>query len=651
MADPGPLPHPRQDTKQRSGSPVDPEDVRAHLERLLASGSFRHAGRLSRFLRFVAERTLDGRGGDLKEYLIGVEVFDRPASFDPRTDSVVRVEARRLRAKLRDYYDAEGRDDPVGIELPKGTYAPSFSHRLTAAPSSGEFREAEKAAPGERAARGTPRSRRALLAAALVLCAVAAIAVTAIWGLPWASAPPFSTIAVLPFDSLSSDQNDAFFSDGLLDEVTTALAKVDGLRVVARNSASQFRRGQDVSAMGRRLKATAVLEGSVRRDGARLRVTAQLINTSNGYHLWSETFERDVGDVFAVQDDISDAITTAVSAKLSSRPSRPRSRPAPVSAEAQGLVARGRYFRRERNLQGIDRAIEAFQRATSSDPAYARAYAALAEALMTKAFHEIAPQPDLIGKARAAASEALRLDATMAEAHGTLGAIGFFHDWDWPAAERAFRRALEINPSYAEAHQWYALGLVAHRRLDEGVAQSQLALELDPLSYAVSNDLAVRLYCARRFGESIAQARAALEADPKFFPAHAIIGSALAAQGRYREAVVELETALAVSDEPYSYLRGRLAHAYALAGRREDAVNVVAQMEALGQAGSVSPVHLAYAYTALGDHPHALELLEQAARLRDGDVVFIGVDPIFDPLAPDPRFRAILDRLRLPAAP
>ena len=278
---------------------------------MLASGTFRHADRLSRFLRFVVEHTVGGHGGELKEYLIGVEVFDRPASFDPRIDSVVRVEARRLRTKLRDYYDSEGHDDAVVIELPKGSYVPAFSH--CRGPPHLAAPVASKSVGGR-----TPRSR-GNSSRPPCCSARGRHRRGGSVGLSRALRSALSTIAVLPFDSLSPAQDDAFFCDGLLDEVTTALAKVEGLRVVARNSASQFRRGQDVSAMGRQLKARAVLEGSVRREGTRLRVTAQLIDTSNGYHLWSETFERDVGDVFAVQDDISHAIATAVSAKPGGR--------------------------------------------------------------------------------------------------------------------------------------------------------------------------------------------------------------------------------------------------------------------------------------------------------------------------------------------
>ena len=214
------------------------------------------------------------------------------------------------------------------------------------------------------------------------------------------------------------------------------------------------------------------------------------------------------------------------------------------------------------------------------DPAYARAHAALAEAWMTKAFHATAPPPDLIEKARAAAAEALRLDDTLAEAHGTLGAISFFTTGTGrrPSGRSGARsRSTPATPRPISGTRWVWSRTGVPMK---AIAQSRLALELDPLSYAVSNDLAVMLYCARRFDESIAQARRTLEADPKFFPAHAIIGGSLAAQGRYGEAVVELETAMAVSKEPYSYLRGRLAHAYALAGRREDALKLVEQMEA-----------------------------------------------------------------------
>ena len=600
------------------------------MERVLASEAFKNAERLKRFLRFVVEEAVREPDGLLKEHRVAMQVFDRPESFDPRVDSVVRIAARQLRFKLRDYYETEGREDTLRIELPKGSYMPVFT-----------VREPAPAAPPPP---GRHLRRWALAAAGTLL--VAGSVYLLIRPRP-AGPPPVTAVAVLPFKTLGSDPELQHLSEGVVDELAGALSKTPSLRVLARTSASRFEGAQDVTAIGRQAHVGAVVEGSVRRDGGGVRISAQLIGTADGYHLWSQTQTVPAERIPEAVQSLAEAMSGALLGPRASTATAPPARP--IEPEALRLYWKGRYLRRQRSVEAMRESAQCFQSAVGRDPKFAAAWAALAEVHSTMSFHQVAGESpkDSIAKARAALEMAMQADGTVAEAYGIRGFIRFFHDWDWNGAEQDFRRALALNASYAKAHLWYSLLLQARNRPAEALKESRAARELDPLSYVVSVDLGVALYTARKYDESIRFARQTLLTDPTYTPAHALLGLCYAAKGAYAESIAELETA-ARGSERYSYLVGRMGYAHARLGRRREAQKLIEELTRSSDPGGVSLVHVAYIYTGLDQKSRALDLLEQACPRRDADACFLGVEPLFDPLRSEPRFAALLTRYGLP---
>jgi len=593
-----------------------PAAVREQLGRITASATFRNADRASRLLSFLVEENLKDPSVSLKEYRVAVDLFARPESFDPKSDSIVRTAARELRFKLRDFYESEGAGDPILIDLPKGSYVPSYALRQRQAGASGK------------------RLRRLFFAAAVVATAALAGAVLHMLSLAQRETPV--TVAVLPFDTLSDAQEDNYMCQGLVDEVTTALANVEGLRVIARTSAAKLKDAPDPVAAARQLKISAVLEGSLRRSGDTYRVSAQLIRTSDGYHQWSRTFVEPGASLPAISTAAAVEIAGALLPRAPARKANPATT---VPAKAREQYWRGRYLRRQRPVAAVRQAADAFQSAVESDPKFAAGWAALAEAWSTIAFHQMeAPgSQQAIAKSREAAARAIDLDPSNEEGHRVRAAIHFFHDWDWPAAERDFRRALRLNPSNHRTHYWYALGLLSQERIDEAVAQARMARDLDPLSFTVSNDLGVVYYCARRYDEAVQLARNALATDPNYLAAHALLGCCYSAKRDYAAAIREFETALA-GEERFSYLLGRLGHALAASGRRREARAILSKLLERQDSPTLSWVHVAYVYAGLNDTSEALDALEKAIQRRDGDVSFLPVEPLFDPLRSNGNF-------------
>lgn len=391
-----------------------PESVRAQLEKILRSSGFAGSERPTRFLRFVVEQAL--AGNHVKETLAGVEVFGRKADYDPRLDGVVRVEAVKLRARLKDYYESDGADDAVRIDLPKGGYLPSFE-LLDREPT-------EMPAPASRLAwrRDWWRDWRWVAPLALVLLAGGYLAARR----PHTPSPipNASSIAVLPFVNLSSNKENEYFSDGLTDDLINALTKVQGLRVVARGSAFQFKgKNPDIRAVGRQLNVAAVLEGSVQRSGDRLRITAQLSSVADGYHVWSETYDRRAADIFAVQDEISRAIVQALEVRVAGNPGR-RLAPSPTAdVDAYNLYLQGRFHLNKWRPESVRKGIEYFSQAISKDRSYAPAYAGMADCYTWLGVFGFAPAREAMPQAREAALDALRLDDSLAAAHVSLGYV------------------------------------------------------------------------------------------------------------------------------------------------------------------------------------------------------------------------------------
>ena len=596
--------------------------VQAQLARVLASPIFASAERSRKFLEFVVRETLAGRAEDIKESLVAVVVFRKEASFDPRADSIVRVEARNLRSRLREYYATEGREDPVLIEVPKGSYVPQFQ-RLT--PAAG--------GPPP----SSPRSRVWwLLAAALAV----AVALAVHWGIRRMRPARINSIAVLPFLNLGEGSENSYICDGLVDDLTAYLARNPALRVAARTSAFQFRgRAEDVRRIGQQLGVGAVIEGSVTRRQGTVKVTVQMIDTANGYHLWSETYHRPDSQMFALTEEVSRSAMKALGFTSSSAAA-----PGRTSAEARDLYWRGRYAR-GLGVNGPAQSVTFFERAVRADPGFADAHAALATTWVSMAFvgdGQVAAE--YYAKARGAARRAIELDPANAEAQAVLGTASFYGERDFARAEAQMLRSIELNPSRAWTRKGYALMLVTQGRFDDALAQFDRAREVDPLSLVSGNDVAVAYYCARRFDHATRAARRTLEVNPKFFPGPLMLGSCLAAQGRFREAIQEFERAIALSSRDASIL-GRMGYAMAASGDTAGARAILREMET---AKSKSYVQMSFVQAGLGDKPAALDSMGRAAERQETDLFFMAVEPLWDSLHAEPRFRALAAYMGVP---
>jgi TolB-like protein/DNA-binding winged helix-turn-helix (wHTH) protein/Flp pilus assembly protein TadD len=457
---------------------------------------------------------------------------------------------------------------------------------------------------------------------------------------------PVDSLVVLPFVNLSANPDNEYFSDGLTEEITNVLAHINGLRVVARTTAFQFKgKAQDVRAIARQLHVNAVLEGSVRREQNRLRVTAQLNDAQGGYHIWSQTYDRDEGGVFEIQEDISRQIARAVRPNGSS----PRAVPGSRNLEAYNFYLKGRYYWNKRTGENLKTAIGYFQNAIAKDPGFALAWSGLADChVLTSDYTPPTAPKESYPKARAAAQKALALDRTLAEAYTTLAYVKLQYDWDWAGAESDFRKALQLNPGYATAHQWYGQYLSAMGRSDEALAELKRAQELDPVSLIIQANIGRVYLFSRRYDQAIEQLRAALTMDPSFAVAHAFTGLAYTAKSMYSEAIGEYQTSLKLT-MPHSnpYVISFLGYAYALCGKRAEAQEMLHELAELSKRGYLPAGTMATVYIGLGDKDRAFHWLTKSVEQRGVDVSPLKVDPLFDPLRSDPRFAALLHRMNL----
>ena len=616
--------------------------VRPELQKIVNSEGFQRSPQLHRFLRFIVEETLSGRGDRLKEYVIGTEVFGRPRDYDPQLDSLVRVEAHRLRAALDQFYAGEGAGDEIRIRLNKGSYVPVFLKR-PASP------EAVAQPPAQRKTRPW-----LLVVLAILALGLAGAGVWVYYNRPEARSvlPKNPTLAILPFDDFSSEPGTEYFCFGLVDEMTTELAKSGKLRVVARTSASRFKPGDDVSTIGRQLKADVVLEGSVQRSADRLRVTAQLINTADNLHIWSETYERPSSDLFAVQDEVAQAVAHAVQTHLLVPPEE-GSHHVEYSSNPQAnqFYWKGEFFRSPMGKTGwrkdLATSAEFLERAVEKDPQFAKAYASLADVYANLAW-ERGGGPvtqDYVNRTRKAALRALELQNNLGEAYGALGTVQFFYDYDAAAAERSFQRALQLDPSNGRARMWYAMALTMQGRSKEAIAQAVEGRELDPLSYVSTTHLAVVNYFSRNNDEAIRVIRETLSiAD--IAPAHGLLGMAYEVQHNYDAAIAEYQAGLRLVPK-HSYLKGMLGHAYAKSGRRAEAIRLLRDAKLPFEEGGLSDLKVSYIYMGLGDYDQALRHLELDLEQRDPELPYINADPVFDPVRNNPRFVAVLRAMGL----
>jgi serine/threonine protein kinase/Flp pilus assembly protein TadD len=460
-------------------------------------------------------------------------------------------------------------------------------------------------------------------------------------------APRVPSLAVLPFANMSADQENEYFCDGLSEELINALAHVRQLRVVARTSAFAFKgREIDVREIGRRLNAGAVLEGSVRKSGQRLRITAQLVNVADGYHLWSGQFDRELKDVFAIQEEISLTIVDHLKLELLKEEKERILRRPTEDHEAYDCYLKGRYFWYRRYEKGFQRSLEHFQRAIEKDPSYALAHVGIADTFGSLGLFSFMSPHQAYSRATTAATRALEIDPELAEAHASLGWIATWYGWDWPGAARHFLKAIEIKPSYAPAHHWHGLYLSIVGRFDDAIAEMQEATRLEPLEPVIPTHLAWALYMARRFDESIRELREVIESDPGFSVAYWYLGWDFLAKKLWGEAISTLRKLVDLAPGSAAAL-GTLGLAYGSAGLKGEALEMLGRLDELATERYVGSLWRAFVSIGLGEIDEAMDNLEKAYLERESGMACLKVIPLFDSLRAEARFDALLRKMNL----
>ena len=642
-----PTPDPRKNGDRLDPWPpgaTAPDAILRELDKILASHAFRSAASQREFLRYTVQEAVAGRGNLIKEYMIGMEALGRGESFDPRLDPIVRTQARKLRARLTKYYESDGADDPLIIDFPKGSYAPSFRLATAAVEVSlGAPIPADSVTPG--------RWRGKIAAIGLAVLALAGS--TAIFW--WDSGSRSSTaladspsIAVLPFVNAGGKKEDEFLSDGLTEELIDSLSRVPWLQVVARTSSFRFKgKTLDARKAGQALKVRTLLGGSVLKSGSRLLIAVHLDSAADGAHLWSGSYDREASDARAIQLEIARAVIDVVGVKFAHKSSEDvswasadRGSPNPSAYKS---YLKGRYFWNKLTAPGLKTAIEYFEQAITEDPSFARAYTAVADSYV------MAPQvmgalPDqVVAKIRVAATKALELDGALGEPHFDL-AICAEYEFDWATAEKEFKKGLELSPGNAVGRLWYAKYLAIIGRKDEVLVQRRIAAELDPVSPYALQAVGGYFSVAGRYNEAIELFRNALALEPNFGLAHQGLGIAYLLKGMSTDAIAELQEANRLMSGP-----GRMAllgYAYGVAGKKDEARRILDDLLKRSRNESVAALSIAEVYIGLGDKDRAFEWLEKAIDQRDLNLT-LKWDSLYDPLRSDPRYLRMLRRMKL----
>jgi TolB-like protein/Tfp pilus assembly protein PilF len=571
--------------------------IEEQLDRVIRSATFRQADRLKRFLEFVVQETIGGRGGNLKEYVIGLRVFKKHMSFDPRTDPIVRVQARRLRAKLELYYANEGLQDALIIELPRGGYAPVFKQRTDPDPSPGEI---ARSIPGK------------------------------------------NTIAIQEFEDLNASPELASFGRGVREELIHRLSRLPWLRVIE-TTRSDSVDGDDLHSQ----HAAVLIKGTVRRAGNLLRISVHMLDSQSSSYVWSASIDGDLNDPFAAQDSVAAAVVEKFTADFSSdRPAGGFARPL-ENLSAQNLYVQGRYHLNQRTEESLRKALDFFEKAIAEDGQFALAQSGLADAYALLGHYGVMGPADVWTKATSLAVSAVELDEHSAEARTSLAHAKATQDWDWSGAELEFQRALALNPRYATAHHWYATSCLAPLgRLDEALSEMRIAQEIDPVSSIVARDLAVMHFYRREYDAALDQCDHTIELNPYFAPAYWTLGCIQEQRGDLDESAAAFQRAEHLSPKTPRML-GAISRALALSGRRNRALEIFHELETIAKERYVSPLEFAWICFALGDVDTGFAWVSKAFDDRSFDLLSMNVDPRWDPWRDDARFRSLLGRLHL----
>jgi serine/threonine-protein kinase len=580
-----------------AADPVPATAVRDQLARVVNSPGFVSSVRLCRFLTHIVNRTIDGDIDSLKEFSIAMEVFDRTSEYDPNIDAIVRVEARRLRAKLKAYYEGQGTVDPVLIGLRPGSYVPIFRW-LDTQPA--RHREEIGAAPR----------------------------------------PGRMCVAVLPFVNMSPEPEQDYFCDGISEEITNSLTRVSGLNVIARTSAFHFKGANiDIREVGQRLGANLVIEGSVRKAGEQLRITAQAIQTESGHHVWSETFRRELQDVFAIQEEIAQSVADLL--RLHMPEVQGPVRPSPPDLEAYTRYLRARFLIHQQAPETLHAALEQLRSLTKTYPDYALAFSGMAAAGGLLAQFGMVCGRDAYPEVKANAERGYALDPESGDTCTVLGALRAWFEHRWDEADRMFDHALKLQPSHAPAHMFRAMALLCQGNINAAESGLRRSTELDPLSASDCARMTYLHYVKGDYSSAAEQLRQSFELDRDYPEARFYEGLLHFQQQRY-DAVIQC---LSPSASPLDV--GLLAAAHAQQGNLSRAEECIERLHELAGRQYVTPLAEGFAAVGMGDFDRALQCLDEAINHKTNFVNLLAIEPFFHPLHADPRFAKLLKKLNL----
>jgi TolB-like protein len=457
------------------------------------------------------------------------------------------------------------------------------------------------------------------------------------------------SLAVLPLQNLSGDPSQDYVADGMTEELIGRLSRIHGLRVISRTSSMHFKNTQlALPEIARMLAVDAIVEGSLVREGQQIRVHAQLIRAATDEHIWAGEYQRNYESILEVQGEVARSIVEQIALNLTPEERARLASGRPVDPQAYENYLKGRYYFGQRTEDALHKSIASFQQAITSDPAYAPTYSGLAEAYAMLGFRGGLPSKDALSGAKKAALKAIELDNSLAEPHASLAFIAETYDWDWLGAEREYKQALELNPSYAQAHNWYAGYLTYTGRFNEGIDEAMRARELDPLSLPLNNALAGRLLAAGRYDEALSQVQRTLELDEHFAPAHQTLGWIYLHSGKQKEAIREFQHALELAGAADTDIQLDLGFAYAVSGRPDEARRILANLQHMHQQGIAPSASVAILYGALGESGQAFAWLEKAYQERDPQLTYLKAGRRFEPMRKDPRFGQFVGRVGLP---